>query len=146
MTTNDILEIVKAAGGTFRVEGDKLILEADRGAIGQEVKETIRAHKAEIIRALSPPKRFNGAPLKEGLTDFVYLDGKPVQIKVKPTGLFYDVLPMDERCQTAGYCRHSLMPDGWCSFYPIFIGREIIGYCRATIPANSQNHAARLIN
>lgn len=55
MTVNDILKSVQAAGGILRIDGGKLVLEVDSGVIGQALKESIRAHKEEIIRVLSPP-------------------------------------------------------------------------------------------
>ncbi|VBB06428.1 Hypothetical protein LUCI_1660 [Lucifera butyrica] len=92
------------------MRGDKLQLEAARGAINLEIKEAIRMYKAEVMRALSPPD----------WEDFVYgADRKPVQFRMKHTDLIYEVRPMDEACREAGYCQYGSMPGGWCEYYPV---------------------------
>lgn len=49
MTVESLIHNVEARGASLAVEGDRLVIEAPRGALGREEVERLRAHKPELL-------------------------------------------------------------------------------------------------
>jgi hypothetical protein len=58
MTMPELLTTVRAAGIHLKARGSRLHVDAPRGVITPELRDALARHKAEILTALAPSRRF----------------------------------------------------------------------------------------
>ena len=58
MTTHELLTAAQTAGITLEARGDRLHIEAPRGSLTPELRDTLAERKAELLALLAPPQRF----------------------------------------------------------------------------------------
>ena len=55
MSAADLIHALAARGVEFSAQGDRLIIDAPKGALRQGEIDRLREHKAEVLRLLKPP-------------------------------------------------------------------------------------------
>jgi TubC N-terminal docking domain len=70
MVTDELLAELRARSVTLRVQEGQLVTTAPKGTITPELREQIMAHKAVLLKALTPPPTL--LPLPEPLARLVH--------------------------------------------------------------------------
>jgi hypothetical protein len=82
MTAHELLSQLRAKGVELKTSGgDRLIIDAPKGTITQELRDALAAYKADLLQILKSEQEQNQEPTADSRVD-AYLTGRPVQAEV----------------------------------------------------------------